>query len=206
MKRLIVGLILMMFLVGCGGAATPIIPMPDPNGPQGTEQPLIKPQQPLELQTQQDCDRTHSSGLVTIAEASAINDIAPKFYCGDFKFGDFQNSETDPMQFDGRVFITIDENRKIFGTAIPKTPTNAGVIQEKAIITGKVDRKANGNVFLALTATFPTAGTHKFSGNIKIYKLYDEDLISTVIGSAMSVENSGSDLVVMALLGVVNKE
>ena len=196
MKQLIVGLVFIMFLVGCGGQMTPVTPLPEPN----------EPQQPLELQTQQDCERIHRSGRATIATPSVINDVAPRFYCGDFKFGDFQNSETDPMQFDGRVFITIDENHKIIGTAIPKIPTNAGVIQEKATITGKVDRKANGDVFLALTATFPTAGSHKFSGNIKITKVSGKDLNDTIIGSAMSVENSSNDLVVMALLGVVNKE
>ncbi len=200
MKRLVLGLILMMLLVACGGAVTPITPLPEPSSPQGTEQP------PLDLQTQQDCERIHRSGRSTIAKPSVINDVAPRFYCGDFKFGDFQNSESDPMQFDGRVFITIDENRKIIGTAIPKTPTNVGVIQEQATITGKVDRIANGDVFIALTATFPTAGSHKFSGNIKIYKFTDNSLQATVIGSVMDVQNTSSDLVAKAIFSVVNKE
>lgn len=193
---------MLMLLVACGGQITPIAPELDSKQLQTAEQLL-------ELQTQQDCERIHRSGRATIAKPSTVNDVAPRFYCGDFKFGVFENSETDPMQFDGQVFITNDENRNIVGTAIPKTPTNAGVIHERATITGKVDRNADGDVFLALTATFPIAGSHEFTGNIKIAKFFDKDLDATVINAicvAKDAQNSDGDSVVKAIFSVVNKQ
>lgn len=206
MRGLVVGLILMLLLVGCGGGITQITPMPNEKDSQDTNDS----QQLIELQTQQDCERIHRSGVATMAKASALNDIAPRFYCGDFKFGDFAfSSDSQNAEFDGQVFLTIDKDRKIVGTAIPKTSTNTGVIWEQATITGEFNKSNSGDVFLALTATFPTAGSYQFFGNVKITKFSDNGLSATVIGSPMVVEYMSDDVdgvEVAAILSVVNKE